>query len=141
MDSKCGCAKDRRKFFMRGWDLLKLVAGLTLLYPLLQFIRFHVPKAPRYVKVEKTLLAGEVHLDPDFVLFVGQEKVWAVSRICTHLGCRLHFSQEENLLICPCHQSKFTPQGKRIAGPAQKDLAPYGVEALGDDGKGYVVVI
>ena len=86
------------------------------------------------------MLPGELHLDNDFVLFVGKQQVWAVSRICTHLGCRLHFSQEEGQLICPCHQSKFTPQGRRLAGPARKDLAVYKVEQIGD-GKGYVVAI
>jgi len=130
----------RRCFLGRAWAGLKLLAGISLFYPLWQFIRFHVPKAPRYVKVEKRLLPGEIHVDPDFILFVRPKKVWAVSRICTHLGCRLHFSQDDDLLICPCHQSKFSPHGVRKAGPARKNLAIYGVEALGD-GKGYVVKI
>lgn len=133
-------APPRRTFLRRGWNWLKVLVGVILFYPLLQFIRFHVPKAPRYIKVEKKLLPGEVHVDTDFILFVRPEKVWAVSRICTHLGCHLHFSQENDLLICPCHQSKFSPQGERRAGPARKNLAVYSVEPLGD-GKGYVVKI
>ncbi|MEN8140241.1 MAG: ubiquinol-cytochrome c reductase iron-sulfur subunit [Thermodesulfobacteriota bacterium] len=130
---------NRRKFLATGWGWLKLFASLSLVYPLLRFIRFRTPKVPRQIKVEKTLLPGEVHLDQDFVLFVDEQRVWAVSRICTHLGCSLHFHQEEGQLICPCHQSKFSPDGKRLAGPARDDLAVYPVEPLAE--KGYLVVI
>ena len=136
----CCDGAGRRSFLGRSWGWLKVMAALIFAYPLLRFVRFHVPKAPRYVKVMKKILPGEVHVDSDFILFVQPEKVWAVSRICTHLGCRLHFNQEKEMLICPCHQSQFTPAGKRTAGPARKNLAIYGVEPLGD-GKGYVVKI
>jgi Rieske Fe-S protein len=131
---------DRRRFLSSWWGWLKLAAGAALCYPLVRFVHFNVPKKPRFIKVEKRLLVGDVHLDPEFALFVTAEKVWAVSRTCTHLGCRLNFTEEEKQLICPCHQSKFSPQGKRLAGPAQKDLPVYKVEALGE-GKGYMVTV
>lgn len=130
----------RRSFFVSGWSWLKIGAGLVLSVPIFKFIHFNVPKKPRFIKVEKRLLVGDVHLDPEFALFVTASKVWAVSRTCTHLGCRLSYSQQDKQLICPCHQSKFSPQGKRLAGPAQKDLPIFKVEALGE-GKGYIVTV
>jgi cytochrome b6-f complex iron-sulfur subunit len=131
---------ERRHFLSSGWSLLKLLTGLILCYPVLRFVRFNVPKKPRFIKVEKKLLVGDVHLDPEFALFVAEKEAWAISRTCTHLGCRLSFSEKDKQLICPCHQSKFSPHGKRIAGPAQKDLPIFKVEALGE-GKGYIVTV
>ncbi|MEN8257653.1 MAG: Rieske 2Fe-2S domain-containing protein [Thermodesulfobacteriota bacterium] len=131
---------ERRHFLSSGWSWLKLFAGFILCYPALRFVRFNVPAKPRFIKVEKKLLIGDVHLDPEFALFVAEKEAWAISRTCTHLGCRLNFSEKDKQLICPCHQSKFSPHGKRLAGPAQKDLAQFKVEALGE-GKGYIVTV
>ena len=135
-------AVERRHFLRTGWDWIKLAATAALCYPLLRFVKFKVPKKPRLVKVEKLMKVGDVYLDPDFVMFRDKAGVWAVSRICTHLGCQLNFSEKEHLLICPCHQSMFTPQGKRVAGPANRNLPVYHVEKMsGDNAKGYIVTL
>ncbi len=137
----CDCA-ERRSFLRKGWNGLMVAASAALAYPFFKFLFFHVPRKPRQVKVEKLLGEGEVFLDPDFVLFGGKDKAWAVSRRCTHLGCRLNYSEQDHLLICPCHQSRFSPDGGRIAGPARKDLTGFPVERIAKAGKsGYIVTI
>jgi Rieske Fe-S protein len=99
-----------------------------------------VPKKPRLVKVEKQLKVGDVYLDQEFVLFHDASDTWAVSRTCTHLGCRLNFSEKDHLLICPCHQSMFTTRGERVAGPAKRNLPLFAVERISEgNGKGYIV--
>ncbi len=140
MARKVEGSEGRRHFLTSWWNLLKLAAGLVLCYPLLSFVRFNVPKKQRFIKVEKRLLAGDVHLDPEFALFVSEKQAWAISRTCTHLGCRLNFSEKDKQMICPCHQSKFSPPVKRLDGPATKDLPVFKVEALGE-GKGYMVTV
>jgi cytochrome b6-f complex iron-sulfur subunit len=45
----------------------------------------------------------------------------ALSARCPHLGCHIE-RVEGDSLICPCHGSKFSLQGKRLLGPSQKDL-------------------
>jgi Rieske Fe-S protein len=52
-----------------------------------------------------------------------------VSRTCTHLGCRLNFKEKENVLECPCHQSRFSTAGNVLKGPAKKPLNRYAVDA------------
>ncbi len=135
-------SEERRNFLQKGWTWIRLAAVAALCYPLARFLNFQVPKKPRLIKVEKKLNDGDIYLAPDFALFKDKSETWAVSRTCTHLGCRLNYSEEEHQLICPCHQSKFTPKGERLAGPAKKNLPLFPVEKMNDtDDKGYVVTL
>ena len=52
----------------------------------------------------------------------------ALSRVCPHLGCLVHWQQLNNRFFCPCHNGVFNPQGKAISGPpaeAGQSLAKY----------------
>ncbi len=137
-----GSAETRRQVMRKGWLWLRWSGVLVLFYPLLRFIGYKVPAIPRLVTVSKVLPQGGYYLAPDFVLFEGADGPRAISRKCTHLGCRLHYSEKEGLLVCPCHQSRFTTEGILVSGPARRSLATYAVTRLtGKDEKGYQVVL
>ena len=49
----------------------------------------------------------------------------AVSMECTHQSCELN--PNETSLVCPCHGSEFSKEGKVLNPPADKDLKQFKV--------------
>ncbi|HVN86888.1 MAG TPA: Rieske 2Fe-2S domain-containing protein [Candidatus Binatia bacterium] len=104
-------------------------AAVALLFGLFGALRLPraavVPMASRKfrVTVPDTLTPGEalvpagrsvaVFRDPDGA-------VYAISRVCTHLGCLV--KSEADGFHCPCHGSRFAPDGSVVKGPAPKAL-------------------
>ena len=57
---------------------------------------------------------------------------YAVSAVCTHLGCITQWKPEDNLIACPCHGSKFQRNGDKIAGPAPLPLPHFFITLTAD---------
>jgi len=41
----------------------------------------------------------------------------ALSSICPHLGCRVHWESQNDRFFCPCHNGAFDRSGMATAGP------------------------
>lgn len=50
--------------------------------------------------------------------------IFAVSPVCTHMGCLVHFNNAEQSWDCPCHGSRFAVNGEVMNGPAVTALKP-----------------
>lgn len=51
-------------------------------------------------------------------------KLIELSAVCPHLQGIVHWNREEATWDCPCHGSRFRPNGEVINGPANQPLAP-----------------
>lgn len=54
-----------------------------------------------------------------------------LSSKCTHLGCTVQWDNDEQLLRCPCHGSRFSDDGKVVKGPAKQPLSEYASQVWG----------
>ncbi len=63
--------------------------------------------------------------------------VYALSAVCTHLGCITRFKSDERVIACPCHGSRFDLEGNVIHGPAPRPLPWLDVT---EDAQGNLVV-
>lgn len=72
--------------------------------------------------VPETLAAGEPFVPPgrSVALFRDAQGVYAISIICTHLGCIVKPSAQG--FECPCHGSLYAPDGSVTKGPAPRAL-------------------
>lgn len=68
---------------------------------------------------------GQVVYDETAGVFVLHEAsgLRALSAVCTHLGCTVRRDAETGGFVCPCHGSRFGPQGAVTGGPASLPLA------------------
>ncbi len=57
---------------------------------------------------------------------------YAVSAVCTHLGCITQWKPEVEQIACPCHGSKFKRDGTKIEGPAPRPLPHFAIKLAGD---------
>lgn len=110
------------------------LGGATLTY------QFFSPKV--LFELSTTFSAGDPDLYPvNSVTFLQSQQVYivrtaagfyAVSAICTHLGCITQWKPESNTIACPCHGSKFQPNGKKIEGPAAEPQPHYAISLTAD---------
>ena len=62
------------------------------------------------------------------------EGFYALSTVCTHLGCTPNWLASEGKFKCPCHGSGFVITGINVEGPAPRPLERYKI-GLSPDGQ------
>jgi cytochrome b6-f complex iron-sulfur subunit len=120
--------QSRRKFIT---TLTLLLASGGLL------VRYLTPRSSGKRRVLVSAAAADVpqggallFRNERLALFRDEGGFYALSLICTHLGCTVTVT--EDALSCPCHGSRFDRQGKVLTGPADRALMRIKVEVRGE---------
>ena len=129
---------DRRAFFTKiGLGSLGIAAAGTAVFSY-EFLSPNVLYEPSAIvnvgKIESFAL-NSVTMDVNSGIYLirADEGYFALSMVCTHLGCLTAWNQDLGIIACPCHGSKFKRTGEKIEGPAPKPL-PWLKIWVSDDG-------
>jgi Rieske Fe-S protein len=52
----------------------------------------------------------------------GDREVLALTAECPHLGCSVGFDTERARFQCPCHESAFDLEGRKLGGPSPRGM-------------------
>ena len=77
-------------------------------------------------------LEGGFVKEGDLIIINTGDGFIALSSICTHEGCSVSYSSEDNNLPCPCHGSVYSTTGSVLEGPAENPLKKYELSQEGD---------
>ncbi len=103
-----------------------MVAGLLAMVGIGRLPRAAVLPSPsrRFrVQLPESLTPGSPFLPPGRAVAVIRDRdggVFAISTVCTHLGCIV--KEAADGFHCPCHGSRFGLNGELVQGPAPKGL-------------------
>jgi cytochrome b6-f complex iron-sulfur subunit len=64
----------------------------------------------------------------------GASGIFALSTVCTHLGCTPNWLESEQKFKCPCHGSGYYKNGVNFEGPTPRPLERFAI-SLAEDGQ------
>lgn len=115
----------RRDVLNLATNGLLTLTGLLGLGGLVRFLSFELDPAPpsefdlgpatNFPPGSRSML---LHIPA--VLIHNDDGFYALSLVCTHLGCTV--DQKDDRFECPCHGSVYNSRGDVLKGPAQKPL-------------------
>ena len=112
----------RKRFLQQLLSGALWITGAGLAgWPILRFLTWREQTIRTVVFAAEELAPFAVK--DDVILVPGRDSLQALSARCTHLGCLVRYHDPAKELLCPCHESAYTLQGKRLRGPARSDLA------------------
>lgn len=128
MPEKESKSMNRRKFIWNlGFGSIAIsIGGASVLS--LQYLKPNVLyEIPTRFKIGKPddFQPGSITLNIERKVYIVRKKegsFYALSSICTHLGCVTNYSSAEKNIACPCHGSIFDLEGIVLSGPAPKSL-------------------
>ena len=131
----------RRNFFsVAGWAAFfvflatSTVSTLRMMFPRI----LYEPPSAFKAGFPDDYIIGQVSekYKDDYRVWIIREAdgFYALSAICTHLGCTPRWLESENKFKCPCHGSGFRKTGINFEGPAPRPLERLKI-TLADDGQ------
>jgi menaquinol-cytochrome c reductase iron-sulfur subunit len=72
--------------------------------------------------------ARNVVLGAAWIRRTAPDKLVALSAVCPHLGCGIGWDAAAGNFLCPCHDSRFSPEGDKLTGPSERRMDPLPLE-------------
>jgi cytochrome b6-f complex iron-sulfur subunit len=120
---------ERRTFLTRIAWAIGLVALAEVVWILVSFLR---PRRDASALDEVFVAGPASQFTPGSVTAFPEGKFYLVSlaeggflalhRECTHLGCTVPWSEDEQKFLCPCHASSYDIRGVVLTSPAPRPL-------------------
>lgn len=128
----------RRRFLKRCLRAVGAIGAFGALYPIARYIQ-PPPEAEGANRVEidtseipfgssKTI----IYRGRPAVVVNGPNGFIAFSAVCSHLGCIVKWTEQDQAFICPCHGGKFDQKGQVTGGPPPQPLVPIKVALNGE---------
>ena len=99
--------------------------------------RYLTPRTTRKARALISVQKGDiprqgalVYREARIALVRSNDDIYALSLVCTHLGCTVKVSDEQ--FCCPCHGSVFDRRGEVLRGPADRPLRRLSTERRGN---------
>ncbi|XEC92727.1 ubiquinol-cytochrome c reductase iron-sulfur subunit [Paenibacillus tarimensis] len=77
-----------------------------------------ITNAPQEFKFQIHQVDGWYESDPELAAWISRDQqgnIFALSPVCKHLGCTINWNtQNDNQYFCPCHEAKYSPDGKNL---------------------------
>lgn len=89
------------------------------------------PGRPTLMKANVERRSGYLTSTEELSVFVTTEngtEFSALSNVCTHLGCRVRWVDEQDGFFCPCHNAVFSADGSVASGPPPAPLDEFEVK-------------
>ena len=117
----------RRRFLALLGSGALSVAGLGTAITALRFLEPNVlyEEDLRFaVGRPEEIAIGTVLVLPKRKIYIvrGEAGFFALSSVCTHLGCMTRYDKDAGGFSCPCHGSRYALDGHVTQGPAPKTL-------------------
>jgi nitrite reductase/ring-hydroxylating ferredoxin subunit len=84
------------------------------------------------LKVGKPLIA-DYGSDVLFVVKTAPDTIAVFDSACPHVGCKLRYNEATRRFECPCHGGVFDISGRKLAGPATRDMVRAKFEIAGGE--------
>ena len=115
---------------MKRRDALKILGSSAALVTVLPGLANGKKMALGLNKVEKLREVGSsviLEIKGKEVLFIRESKevIRALDPECKHKKCTVEYDKKQNLIVCPCHGSTYSAEGKILKGPATESLTAF----------------
>ena len=133
----------RQVFLRAALGGVGAVYAAGLAYPVYRYVASPVERAARESAVTEVTLKDAQKLAPGSALMFKfgskpsllihhEDGSWtALTAVCTHLGCTVHYEEDKKRIHCACHGGVYDPKtGGNVSGPPPKPLRRYEVKVM-----------